>query len=259
MVDELNAQYDPQNPESFRLLHYEVGTIAKWSGREDKTALRSLYHKIIGPMDEGVYRRFPLEAIAEMIVHGLKTTGCQIIFVDEAGRLSLGALDALVLVSNTAGLMGWPLTIVIIGMDDLPFKITLNPRIYSRVCQKICFEPYKLKETWDLLAVLDPHFARLNREDRKAKEQVELVHELCGGNAREITSLVSRFAGMLREHPDVDPLIAIRGAHQQPTREERRIREDMGLTDRRRRKAPHKGGKAAKNAKGKGAEDDGRK
>ena len=139
MVEELNAKYDPQNPDTFRLHHYEVGKIAKWSGREEKIALRSLYHATIGPMDEGVYRTFPLEAIAEMIVHGLRRMGYQIIFVDEAGRLSIGALDALVLVSNTAGIMGWPLTFVIIGMDDLPIKITSIERIYSRVHQKVCF------------------------------------------------------------------------------------------------------------------------
>lgn len=234
MVEELNAQYDSQNPDSFRLIHYEAGKIAKWSGREEKIALRSLYHKVIGPMDEGVYRTFPLEAIADMIVHGMRTMAYQIIFVDEAGRLSLNALDALVLVSNTAQSAGWPLTIVLIGMDDLPIKITLNRRIYSRICQKICFMPYTLTETWDLLAALEPHFASLDRNNYRHREQVELVHMLSGGNAREITSLVSRFAGMLRCHPDVDPMVVIRGAHEQPTRDERRIREDMGLTDKRR-------------------------
>jgi hypothetical protein len=260
MVEELNAKYGPQNPDTFRLKHYEVGKIAKWSGREEKIALRSLYHKIIGPMDEGVYRTFPLEAIAEMIVHGLRRMGYQIIFVDEAGRLSIGALDALVLVSNTAGNMGWPLTFVIIGMDDLPIKITLNQRIYSRVCQKICFQPYTLKETWDLLVALEPHFANLDRKNSQTKEQVELVHELSGGNPRAITSLISRFAGMLREHPDIDPMVAIRGAHQQPDREEQRIREDMGLTNKRKRqkKDSDKSEKVAKKGKKKGAEDEGK-
>jgi DNA transposition AAA+ family ATPase len=258
MVEELNAKYDQQNPDTFRLKHYEAGPIDKWSGCEEKKALRSMYHNIIGPMDEGVYRAFPLDAIAEMIVHALRRMGYQIIFVDEAGRLSLGALDALVLVSNKSGSMGWPLTIVIIGMEDLPVKITLNRRIYSRVCQKICFQPYSIKETWDLLAALEPHFASLSREDSEAKEQVKLVHELCGGNPREITSLVSRFAGMRREYPDVDLKVTIRSAHQQPTREEQRIREDMGLTDRskRRKKDPDKSKKAVKKVAEKEAGDE---
>lgn len=258
MVDELNAQYDPQNPASFRLKHYEVAPNKQRGGREDKAALRRLYEAIVGPMDEGVYRRFTLEAIAEMVVHGLERTCCQILFVDEAGRLSLEALDALVLVINTAEIKGWPFTIVVVGMDDLPIKIKLNPRIYSRVCQKICFEPYTLNETWDLLAALDPYFAKLRREDREAEEQVKLIHELCGGNARDITYLVSRFAGMVRDHPDIEPMVAIRGAHQQPSRAEQRILEDMGFTAKsrhRRKKASLKDKKVGRKGKGKGAED----
>jgi hypothetical protein len=233
MVEELNAQYDPVNPDTFRLKHYEVGRIAKWSGREEKIALRSLYHAIIGPMDEGVYRTFPSEAIAEIIVHGLQRMAYQIIFVDEAGRLSLNALDGLVLVSNTAGIKKWPLTIVMVGMDDLPVKIKLNERINSRIHQKVCFEPYKTHETWDLLAALDPYFADLDRKKLGDKEQVALVHELTGGNPRAITSFVGRFIGMRQGHPDIDPMVAIRSAHVQPSREEMRMREDMRFTHKR--------------------------
>jgi DNA transposition AAA+ family ATPase len=126
-------------------------------------------------------------------VHGLRKIGCQMIFVDEAGRLSLNALDALVLVSDTARIMKWPLTIVIIGMDDLPVKIKLNERIYSRVHQKVCFEPYKPHETWDLLAALDPYFAGLDRNKSECKEQVALIHELNRGNPREIYLLCRPF------------------------------------------------------------------
>ena len=241
MVEELNAQYDPLNPDAFRLKHYEIGRIAKWAGREEKIALRSLYHATIGPMDEGVYRTFPLESIAEIIVHGLRRIGYQMIFVDEAGRLSLNALDALVLVSDTAGIMKWPLTFVIIGMDDLPVKIKLNERIYSRVHQKVCFEPYKPHETWDLLAALDPYFAKLDRKKSEFKEQVALVHELTGGNPRAITSFVGRFIGMRQGHPDTDPLVLIRSAHMQPSREETRMKEDMGLS--RKKTSQEKGSK----------------
>jgi hypothetical protein len=145
-------------------------------------------------------------------------------------------------------------------MDDLPVKITLNQRIYSRVCQKICFRPYTLDETWDLLATLDPHFTSLKREDSEAKEQVKLIHDLCGGNPREITSFVSRFVGMCREHPNINILTIIRSAKVQPSREEQRIREDMGLTDKRKyqKKNSDKSEKPAKKGKRKGAQGDGK-
>jgi hypothetical protein len=173
--------------------------------------------------------------------------------VDEAGRLSLDALDGFVLVSDTAGNMKWPLTIVLIGMDDLPVKIKLNARINSRVHQKICFEPYKLHETWDLLTALDHYFAGLDRKNSKDKEQVELIHELTGGNPRAITSFVGRFIGMRQGHPNIDPMVIIRSAHVQPSREEMRMREDMGFS---RKKPPQKNGSKKKGSEKSTTDDD---
>jgi hypothetical protein len=105
MQEELNRQYTPDNPSAFRVKHYEVGKVQPWRGREDKVMLRSLYHATIGHMDEGLFRTYPSEALAEFLVHSLQRAKYQIVFVDEAGRLSLSAIDTIVLVSDTAGLM----------------------------------------------------------------------------------------------------------------------------------------------------------
>jgi hypothetical protein len=236
MAEELNSQYDPQNPNAFRVKHYEVGKVPPWSGVEEKIAIRSLWHATIGSMDEGIYRKYPIEALAELLVHSWRRICLQLVLVDEAGRLSLNAIDGLVLVSDTAANMGWPLTMGLIGMDDLPVKVGRNDRIRRRVYQWCYFQPYKLNETWDLLVVLHPYFAGLDRKNSSHKEQVKLIHEITGGIANDIASFVSRFAGMLRDHPEIDPMVNIRAAHYQPSREEERIKQEMGLAPKRKRK-----------------------
>lgn len=236
MADDLNSQYDPKNPSAFRVKHYEVGKVHPWSGCEEKIAIRSLWQATIGSMDEGIYRKYPVEALAELLIHSWMRMCLQLVIVDEAGRLSLNALDGLVLVSDTAGNMKWPLTIVVVGMDDLPVKIGRNERIKRRVHQWCYFKPYKLEETWDLLAALHPYFAQLDRKKRDYKEQVKLIHELTGGIPGYITPFVSRFAGMLRDHPEIDPMVNIRAAHYQPSREEERIKQEMGLLPKRKEK-----------------------
>jgi general secretion pathway protein A len=257
MAEELNNQYDPHNSSAFRVRHYEVGKVPPWAGCEEKIAIRSLWHATIGSMDEGVYRKFPVEAQAELLVHSWQRMNLQLVFVDEAGRLSLDAIDGLVLVSDTAGNMKWPLTIVLIGMDDLPVKVGRNERIKRRIHQWCYFQPYKLDETWDLLAALHPYFAALDRKKMADREQVELIHDLTGGIPGYITPFVSRFAGMLRDHPHIDPIINIRAAHYQPSREEERIKQEMGLTPRRKPSSKGSNEKAAKKSDG-GAKDEGK-
>jgi hypothetical protein len=236
LAEELNGQYDPLNKSAFRVKHYEIGKVPQWSGCEEKIAIRSLWHATIGSMDEGIYRKYPIEALAELLIHSWMRICLQLVLVDEAGRLSLNALDGLVLVSDTAANMKWPLTIGLIGMDDLPVKIGRNDRIKRRVYQWCYFKPYKLEETWDLLAILHSYFAGLDRKKSTHKEQVELIHELTGGIPGYITPFVSRFAGMLRDEPKMDPMVNIRAAHYQPSREEERIKQEMGFSPRRKKK-----------------------
>jgi hypothetical protein len=111
-------------------------------------------------------------------------------------------------------------------MDDLPNLVSRKANIKRRIHQWCYFKPYNFDETWDLLAALHTHFSGLNRENAKHKEQVQLIHELYGGIPGDITTFVSRFAGLIRTSPESDPMIYIRAAHLQPVREESRIKKE---------------------------------
>ena len=64
ITNEVNKQFDPDEPGSFRAHHYECGEIRPYSGQEQKQGIRSLYHSTIGRLDEGQYRQLPAEDLA---------------------------------------------------------------------------------------------------------------------------------------------------------------------------------------------------
>ncbi len=181
MISLLEAQAD--DPDAFRAKHHAMPEIAPQIGHEQKRAIGSLYEKLIGRLDGGAYRSTRADTLAEDLVHGLKQRNIQMVFIDEAGGLSLGALGGLKYVIDAAAsaAIRWPLTLVLIGMGRLPLTVQRVPQIRNRIADICYFEPYSLDDTWDILAGLHPHFARLDRTDPGHAAQVREIHSLSGG------------------------------------------------------------------------------
>lgn len=192
LTQKINEAFDRDDPDAFRAVHYEVGEIPQWGGHGQKKAIRSLYHQLIGPLDEGVYRTTPPEALAEQLVFGTRKKHVGMVFVDEAGLLSLDAIRGMTLVRDVAENMGHILSLVFIGMDDLPSKMRRNKQVSGRVHEWCYFVPYSVDETWDLLAALHPHFRGKDREDSDARAQVEFIHETIGGVPGEIVPFLRK-------------------------------------------------------------------
>jgi len=181
MTRKIEEAYDPLNPHAFRALHYEVGEVEGWSGNEHKKGLKSLYYATIGKIDEGVYRHDPPEIIAGQIVHALIRKNIQMIFIDEAGKLSLDAIDGMLLVYNKAKTIGHSLSFIFIGMEDLPIKVTQKPQVKGRINEWCYFAAYSFDEMTKLLARLHPHFEKLDLKEEKDREQFEFMYEMFGG------------------------------------------------------------------------------
>lgn len=179
---EINKRFDESNSDSFRAVHYEVGRIGNRGGNEWKQAIRGFYEATHGSqLDEGFYNRNTPEAIARQVVHGLRRRRIELVFVDEAGTLSLEAIRGICLIRDTAVNEGWTLTIVFIGMDDLPDKLIKIPRIHLRLLDTCHFTQYEISDTWDLLKKLHPYFENLDPDNKAHQEQVEIIHDLCAG------------------------------------------------------------------------------
>ena len=160
------------------------------------------------------------------LVHYLKKMNIGVIFVDEAGTLPLNAIRGMVLVSDTARTMKWTMTIILIGMDDLPNKLTRLPQIERRVVEWCYFKPYTLKETYCLLSALHPFFAGLNLSVIKEKELIEYIHKAFRGLPGGIVPFVGRFSAIYDEYPSDDPMTHIQAAHLQPLYDKKRSIDD---------------------------------
>jgi hypothetical protein len=226
IVKIVNENYDPDNPCAFKAVHYEAGAVAEWSKHEMKRGIRSLYCGVDCRMDEGIYKSYLPEELAADLVHYLKKMNIQLIFVDEAGCLSVNAIRGLVLVSDTARIMQWNMTIVLIGMDDLPVKLTKLPQVERRVTDWCYFKPYALKDTHKLLAALHPHFTQLDLTNIKHREQVEYIHDAYQGLPGSIVPFAHRFSSMYAEVPEEDPMVHIQASHLQPLLDKQRAIND---------------------------------
>lgn len=213
MVQKITEAYDPQNPHAYRAVHYEVGGIEEWTGNEIKKAIKSLYYATLGRIDEGVYRHDPAESLATQLVHGLRRKNIQVIFVDEAGTLSLEAIRGMVLVGDVAKNMNHPLSLVFIGMDDLPTKVEQLPQVRERIVEWCYFEAYSLKETAKLLSLLHPHFAKLDLGNPKDYEQIEFVYEMFGGFPGLIVPFLQKLDRHQKEEREQISLKYLRAVH----------------------------------------------
>ena len=228
IAGEVNKQFNPDESGSFRALHYECGEIRGHAGMasEQKQGIRSLYHAAIGRLDEGQYRQLPAEDLARQLVYGLRRKHLQLIFVDEAGSLSLDAIRGMVLVSDVAHLLDWTLNIIFVGMDDLPTKLIALPQIEHRIHEWIYYEPYTLDETWTLLAALHPHFKNLDKANESARQQVEFIHETYGGIPGEMVPFLRRLNSRLDAHHHTVDLTMLRAVHLSLQRDKNRAIED---------------------------------
>lgn len=199
MRDRINDAYgeNPAAAEAFRALYYEVGEIPRSASRPQKAALRGVYNACIGPLDEGLYRR-PPEVVASLVVQALAKREYEMVMVDEAGLLTVKALRGLVLARDTAKNEGHTLTIVFIGMDDLPSMIESNPQMEGRVHEWIGFVPYELDDTRDLILELDPAFLRRAPDDGEAEDVVRWIHNTFGGIPGEVVPFVRRVRARVR-------------------------------------------------------------
>ncbi|HEX8148361.1 MAG TPA: ATP-binding protein [Pyrinomonadaceae bacterium] len=213
MAQKIAEAYDPQNPHAYRAVHYEAGKVEEWTGNEMKKGIKSLYYATLGRIDEGIYRHDPSEGLAAQLVYGLRRKNIQVVFVDEAGTLSLEAIRGMVLVGDVARNMTYPLSLVFIGMDDLPTKVLRLPQVDKRFVEWCYFEAYSLEETAKFLAQIHPHFAKLNLKKQAHYEHVECLYEMFGGFPGLILPFLKKLDRYQREEKEEITVTYLRAIH----------------------------------------------
>jgi hypothetical protein len=213
MKEELNRLFVEDDPNTFRAAHYVVGKVK--SGNDWKRAIGSFYKETLGyNMDKGFYVSNTPEALARQTVHSLRRKHIQLVFVDEAGTLSLEALRGINLIRDIAENDDWTLTIVFVGMDDLPDKLIKIPQIHKRVLETCHFTEYGIDDTRMFLKKLHPHFEKLNPKNKAHQEQVKTVHELCGGLPGLIVSFIHKLNYRLQSVTDEVDAVFLRAIYE---------------------------------------------
>lgn len=169
-------------PAASRAAHYQAGWIGAGSGNMRKKALRSLYRGALQrETDPALHRRLTGDELASALVLGLRKKKIEMIAVDEAHALPPAALRWMTSVCRVAEDMGSVLSLILVGDESLPGRVSRAGTLERRVTECFHFTEYDFDETWSLLADLHPHFKGLDRQNESHRRQVEFLHQTFGG------------------------------------------------------------------------------
>jgi type II secretory pathway predicted ATPase ExeA len=178
-------------------------------------------------VDKDLRRNRP-EDLRQKILIALRQRNIQMIFIDEAGQIPALGLNALANLVNAAELADWPLTIVLIGMDELPLEIAKFGQVERRVEDTILYQPYGPVEALEALAQVEPFFAALDLASEEGQTVMEFMTSpevSCGGALGRMIKLVRRTAEQCRRDGTVFCFRELRMTHQLSARDQQRAVE----------------------------------
>lgn len=215
LVERINAAFDPNNQHAYKAMLYEAG---KNTGKNSGQRTLLTLHKFVSGYNLDVsYQRYDVEPLAMEVLHTIKRKRIGLICIDEAGLLTVDAISALALLLDMAKSQSYPLTIILIGMDDLPSKMDQHtrPQLYRRVHQWCNFKDYDLQDTFNLLKGLHPHFNSINPTIPDQWSQVRLIHELTNALPGLIVQFLAKFDATYKKIPHLITTTLLRSIHLQ--------------------------------------------
>lgn len=121
--------------------------------------LKELYVQFIGSVPSNLFQRETEHSVCRRLIAVLRQRGLQLLLLDEAGTMAPEELRGLAMVLNVAREEEWPLTMVLVGMDDIATTMEALPQVESRVADWVWFHPLTV-EDWDgVFSVLMPSMA----------------------------------------------------------------------------------------------------
>jgi type II secretory pathway predicted ATPase ExeA len=185
IVRDLRAQLNQTNQKT-ALYFYLTIAAAAYDGMQTITLL---YEEFLGPRYGWAKRQKP-EALLGELVERLKAQGTQWLFVDEAGLLSHPGLNMLLALFDTAVHRNYPLSLVLVGNDDLALKVQRRPQFENRLKEWLHVEPYSYDQLREILPRLDLSFAGLAPGDLTRLAQ--FLHTTYAGNLRSTRAFLER-------------------------------------------------------------------
>lgn len=214
----LTEDCDKKEPHSFRAKHYVSSDMR--AVRADVIERRLLAEFLGKALDISVpvdSRRQSPAMLSSQILVALQQRNIQMVFIDEAGLIPSLGLNVLANLLNEAGTRyGFPLTIVLVGMNDLPLTVGELPQVERRVLDTICFEPYNAAEALVVLREVDPYFIDLQSRPAEHDEVMEFLMSpevSDGGMLGQMIQLVERASKYAKVQGRPLSITALRTAH----------------------------------------------
>lgn len=227
LADDLNTRCDANEPEACRAIYYVA---ADYKADRRATLERHVLAQVLSDgLDISVasdVRRLRPEDLRKKILLACRQRNIEIVFIDEAGQIPAEGLAALANLMNTAQVMFQRrLTIVLIGMDDLPLAIGEQPQVSKRVIDTIMFRPYGPAMAREILAQVEPFFDTLDLETEDGRRVMEFMtsKEVSdGGVLGMMIQLVRKTSEQCRDHGTEFSLRELRMAHLEAARDRNR-------------------------------------
>lgn len=217
-------------PDAWRALYYVTADLSNAHRTTlERHVLAQMLSDGFGLSVEKDLRRSRPEDLRQKILLAARQRNVQMVFIDEAGLIPSLGLNALANLVNAAEVnFEWKLTIVLVGMNNLPLTIRELPQVERRVVDTILFQPYGPEEALEALAQIEPFFESLDlgTEDGKAVIEFMTSPEVSSGGMLGIMiQLVQRTGDLCRRDGRPFCLRELRMVHQLSARDRNRAVE----------------------------------
>lgn len=157
------------------------------------------------------------------MVGRFRNRGTQWLFLDEAGLLSFDGLNALIALYDAARTLQYPLSLVLLGNDDLALKVKRRSQVDNRVKEWIYVNPLTYDQLHSTLPQLAPVLQSSTTDELTRLSQ--FLHDTYHGNLRATQACLERlFACWIPPQPLNQVLLL--AAHEQSARAQQRALDD---------------------------------
>lgn len=176
-------------------------------------------------------RTIDVPGLMNTIAAGLRLGNIQMVFLDEAGHIPAAGLDHLATLINIVSTAEQhPLTVVLVGMHDLPTNVLSLPQVARRVTEFVYFEAYDVKTALLVLRTVHPFFETVDETTKEGNEVMAfLLDDMVsdGGLIGLMVPLVERAAAVASQLKMPFGIRALRLAHSMKNADAVRGREEM--------------------------------
>jgi hypothetical protein len=211
LVHELNAAFAAKSG-TYRAFYTMMGgDVDHASQRQMKRGIYALWCAVMNDtLSGGELRQRQERDLAMEIVDQLRLDRVQVLVVDEAGTKNEKEIRGLSLVCDLAGEMEWPLTLLLVGMDDLAHKVDSIPALVSRRRYVHVFTPWDAAACLTFMTHRSPAFkARVAAGDAEVPGALHAIMKLAGGRLREIESLLPELDVRLKPQASLKEVVAM--------------------------------------------------